>query len=99
VQEQALEDPIQQIDFQTDYCKDLAKDVVYPGIDLDLIAANFKEWEHHKMHDITTYRNTAYRSGVTGTMAVVHHTPWMEAMDESMICFLGSGGKTRQSAA
>lgn len=72
MQEEALEDPIQQIDFQTDYCK---------------------------MRDITTYRNTAYRSGVTGTMAVVHHTLWMEAMDESMACFLGSGGKTRQSAA
>ena len=35
----------------------------------------FKEWEHHKMDDILTYRDQSYRSVLTGTQAPVHHTP------------------------
>ncbi|HAU10428.1 MAG TPA: potassium transporter, partial [Gammaproteobacteria bacterium] len=43
--EEALEDPIQDIDFQTDYCKDLSEKVDY-SLDWDLAAENFKHWEH-----------------------------------------------------
>ncbi|WP_119459338.1 flavin-containing monooxygenase [Rhodospirillaceae bacterium SYSU D60014] len=89
--EEALVGPEQQIDFQTDYCKELAAAVDYPAIDFDLVAANFKEWEHEKVRDITGYRNTAYRSAVTGTMASIHHTTWLEATDDSMKTFLGDG--------
>lgn len=48
----------------------------------------FKEWEHDKEADILGYRNKSYRSTLTGTMAPVHHTPWMDAMDDSLEAFL-----------
>ena len=42
------------------------------------------EWEHHKVEDIMGFRDNAYRSLMTGTMAPMHHTPWLKAMDDSM---------------
>ena len=86
--EEALGDPIEQIDFQTDYCKDLADPVDYPDFDLDLLADNFKEWEHDKEHDITTYRDSTFKSSCTGTMSPSHHTQWLEAMDDSLKTYL-----------
>ena len=35
-----------------------------------------------------TYRNQSFSSPVTGTVAPIHHTPWAEAMDDSMEAFL-----------
>ena len=35
-----------------------------------------------------TYRNQSFSSAVTGTKAPIHHTPWAEAMDDSMETFL-----------
>ncbi|MEL6289671.1 MAG: NAD(P)/FAD-dependent oxidoreductase [Pseudomonadota bacterium] len=89
--EEALADPHQMIDFQTDYCKHLASMVDYPKKDWDLAAANFVEWEHDKEHSITGYRNKSFKSAVTGTMAPVHHTPWLEAMDDSIDAFMTAG--------
>ena len=86
--EEKLEDPIQMIDFQTEYTKDLYAASDYPKIDFELIRKNFKEWEHHKEEDIMTYRNKSFPSPVTGTVAPIHHTPWAEAMDDSMDTFL-----------
>ena len=48
----------------------------------------FKEWEHHKEEGILTYRDRSYPSTLTGTMAPVHHTPWMKALDDSLEAFL-----------
>ena len=87
--EEKLKNPTEQIDFQTDYTKDLVKDTDYPKFDLDMAAELFKEWEHHKEELIVGYRNNAYASPCTGTMAPVHHTPWLKAMDDSMATFLG----------
>ena len=88
--EESLENPHQQIDFQTDYCKHLASMVDYPSKDWDQAAANFVEWEHDKEHSITGYRNKAFKSCCTGTMAPVHHTAWLEAMDDSLETFMGA---------
>ena len=82
-----LEDPIQDIDFQTDYCKDLSAPTDYE-IDWDVQSDNFKHWEHHKEEDIATYRDHAHRSPVTGAEAPVHHTAWWEALDDSMETFM-----------
>ena len=89
-QEEALEDPIQMIDFQTEYTKDLYSRSDYPEIDFELIRKHFKDWEHHKEEDIMTYRNNSFSSAVTGTVAPIHHTPWSEAMDDSMKVFMKS---------
>ena len=87
--EEALEDPIGDIDFQTDYCKDLCARLDY-GLDFDVACKNFKEWEHDKEHDILTYRDRSHPSPVTGTRAPLHHTPWWEAMDDSRETFLAT---------
>tara|TARA_Y100000590_G_scaffold411748_1_gene506081 strand:- start:1144 stop:2478 length:1335 start_codon:yes stop_codon:yes gene_type:complete len=89
-QEEKLEDPIQMIDFQTEYTKDLYSTSNYPEIDFELIRKHFKDWEHHKEADIMTYRNKSFSSPVTGTVAPLHHTPWGEAMDDSMETFMKS---------
>ncbi len=88
--EEKLEDPIQMIDFQTEYTKDLHNLSDYPKIDFELIRKHFKNWEHHKEDDIMTYRNQSFSSAVTGTEAPIHHTPWAEAMDDSMETFLAT---------
>ena len=90
LEEEALRDPIQMIDFQTEYTKDLHSLSDYPTIDFELIRKHFKVWEHHKEEDIMTYRNNSFSSAVTGTVAPIHHTSWAEAMDDSMETFMKS---------
>jgi trimethylamine monooxygenase len=34
------------------------------------------------------YRDKGFRSTLTETMAPVHHTPWIEAMDDSLESYL-----------
>jgi cation diffusion facilitator CzcD-associated flavoprotein CzcO len=82
--EERLSDPIQMIDFQTEYTKDLAVAVDYPMIDFELIRKHFYEWEHDKERDIINYRNKSFTSAVTGTKATIHHTNWLEAMDDTI---------------
>jgi trimethylamine monooxygenase len=86
--EESLLDATQAIDFQTEYVRDLITPTDYPRLDVDGVARMFKEWEHHKMDNILTYRDKSHRSLLTGTLAPVHHTPWMQALDDSMEAFL-----------
>ena len=86
--EEKLENPDQMIDFQTEYTKELHDMSDYPKIDFELIRKHFKEWEHHKVEDISTYRNKSFSSPVTGSIAPIHHTPWATAMDDSSKTFL-----------
>lgn len=86
--EEKLGNPLEDIDFQTDYIRDLLEPVDYPAFDLDLAAQLFKHWEHHKEENIVGYRDQSHKSPCTGTQAPVHHTAWIEAMDDSMACFL-----------
>ncbi|GLK75966.1 potassium transporter [Methylopila jiangsuensis] len=88
-----LEDAEQMIDFQTDYVRELLASTDYPHLDVDTVARLFKEWEHHKAEGILTYRDRAYRSVITGTMAPSHHTTWMKAMDDSLEAFLNQPGQ------
>lgn len=86
--EEALEDAYQEIDFQTDYVRDLMKYTDYPPFDLDKVAEIFKEWKHDKGDGIMTFRDRSYPSVLTGTMAPPHHTVWMKALDDSLEAFL-----------
>ena len=86
--EENLKDPFQMIDFQTEYILDLCKSTDYPKIDFELIRKNFYNWEHNKESDILNYRNKSFISPVTGTLASIHHTPWLDAMDDSMEAFM-----------
>jgi trimethylamine monooxygenase len=92
--EEALKDAFEKIDFQADYVRELCDATDYPKFNIDMTVDEFREWEHDKEHSILGYRNKAFKSPCTGTMAPVHHTPWIEAMDDSMKAFLAvKGGK------
>jgi len=88
--EEKLADAFEMIDFQTDYTKELVAATDYPDFDLDMAADLFKEWEHDKEHSITGYRDKAFKSPCTGTMAPKHHTSWIDALDDSMATFLAT---------
>jgi len=91
--EEKLADPFEAIDFQTEYTRDLLSATDYPKLDVDHVARLFKEWEHHKVEGITTYRDRSYPSTLTGNMAPPHHTPWLAALDDSLEAFLGTPPK------
>lgn len=86
--EASLQDAFEQIDFQKDYVVELANATDYAACDWEMTADLFKEWEHDKEHSILGYRDKSFVSPCTGTKAPIHHTPWIEAMDDSMACFL-----------
>jgi trimethylamine monooxygenase len=88
--EEALTNPFQAIDYQTDYVRDLLQATDYPAFNVDRVAELFKEWEHHKMDDILSYRDRTYPSVLTGNMAPNHHTVWLKAMDDSLEAFLNT---------
>lgn len=83
-----LETAFQEVDFQSDYIKDLLKMSDYPGFNVDDVATMFKEWLKDKEDCILTYRDKTFRSVVTGTMAAEHHTEWMEELDDSIERYL-----------
>ncbi|MDE0749884.1 MAG: NAD(P)/FAD-dependent oxidoreductase [Acidimicrobiales bacterium] len=86
--EEALETAYEEIDFQGDYTQDLVDDTDYPDFDIPAVNQMFKDWKAHKKADIMGYRDQGFRSTLTGTVAPVHHTPWMEAMDDSLEDYL-----------
>ena len=88
--EEAITNPFEAIDFQTEYVRDLLALTDYPRLNVDMCAKLFKEWEHHKVEGILTYRDRSYPSTLTGTMAPPHHTTWMHAMDDSLEAFLAN---------
>jgi trimethylamine monooxygenase len=89
--EDKIQTPFDGIDFQTEYMRDLLALTDYPHLDVDGVAALFKEWEHDKEQSILGYRNHSYKSVLTGNMAPVHHTKWMDALDDSLATFLATG--------
>ena len=86
--EDAGEDDYAAIQYQGDYIKELIAETDYPSFDVDGACAAFREWKGHKKKGIMTFRNNSYKSVITGTMAPVHHTPWSEAMDDSLEVYL-----------
>src|SRR5690554_2641898 len=94
--EEQASNPFEDIDFQAAYILDLLEPTDYPEFDVAAVAEIFKQWVRHKEADILGYRNKSYRSTMTGTLAPVHHTPWMEAMDDSLEAFLGEDEKSKE---
>ncbi len=86
--EEKLENPEQMIWFQGDYVKQLIDATDYPSFDIEAVNKTFMTWEHDKAADIMGYRNKSYRSLMTGNMQPAHHTPWLEAMDDSLEAFM-----------
>jgi len=88
--EGTLDDYEKEIWFQGDYVKELTDDTDYPNFDTEAINQTFMTWEHYKHENIMTYRDYGYRSLMTDTEQPVHHTVWLQAMDDSMESYLDS---------
>ena len=86
--EAALEDDYACIDYQGAYTKELIDETDYPSFDIDASNRAFHEWKKHKKKDIMTFRNNGYTSPMTGTKAPPHHTPWKDALDDSLESYL-----------
>ncbi len=88
--EDAGKDDYDAIRYQGDYVKELIAETDYPSFDVDGANEAFFEWKKHKKKSIMEFRNNSYRSVITGTMAPPHHTPWKEALDDSLQAYLGT---------
>ncbi len=86
--EEADDDTKYAIRYQADYVKELVAETDYPSFDIDGACEAFFEWKKHKSKDIMGFRNNSYKSVITGTMAPVHHTPWKDALDDSLEVYL-----------
>ena len=86
--EDAIEDDYGAIRYQGDYVRELIAETDYPSFDVDGANEAFFQWKKHKKQNIMTFRDNRYRSVMTGTMAPIHHTPWVDAMDDSMESYL-----------
>ncbi len=86
--EDASDDVKYAINYQAEYIKELIADTDYPSFNVDGATEAFMEWKKHKAKDIMDFRNNSYTSVITGTLAPVHHTPWKDALDDSMEAYL-----------
>lgn len=86
--EDAGEDDYDAIWYQGDYVKELIAETDYPTFDVEGACKAFKEWKGHKKQNIMTFRDNSYKSVITGTMAPKHHTPWKDALDDSLEVYL-----------
>jgi trimethylamine monooxygenase len=86
--EDAGKDAHDAIVYQGDYVKELIAETDYPDFDVDSANDAFFEWKHHKAEGIMSFRDRAFRSVITGSMAPLHHTPWKDALEDSMESYL-----------
>ncbi len=96
--EDVLEDDYAAIRYQGDYVRELIAETDYPSFDVDGANEAFFAWKKDKKRGIMTFRDRGYRSVMTGTMAPVHHTPWVDALDDSMESYLSSTGAEASAA-
>jgi trimethylamine monooxygenase len=86
--EEASDDAKYAITYQGDYVKELIAETDYPSFDVDGACEAFFKWKKHKVENIMGFRDNSYKSVITGTMAPKHHTPWKDALDDSMEVYL-----------
>jgi trimethylamine monooxygenase len=86
--EDAGEDDYDAIWYQGDYVKELIGYTDYPDFDLEGACQAFKAWKGNKKKNIMTFRDFGHSSVLTGTMAPKHHTPWKDALDDSLEVYL-----------
>ena len=86
--ELTLETAEEMFTFQGDYILELIEATDYPTFDIEGVRKTFLEWKHHKKENIMTFRDHSYRSLMTGTMSPPHHTPWIDALDDSLEAYL-----------
>ena len=86
--EDALEDDYACIRYQGAYTQELINETDYPSFDIEAANQAFFEWKKHKKENIMTFRDHGYTSPMTGNKAPPHHTPWKDALDDSLESYL-----------
>jgi trimethylamine monooxygenase len=86
--EDALADSHAAIEYQGAYVQELVDLTDYPSFDIPGSNEAFFQWKQHKADGIMTFRDNAYRSVMTGSMAPLHHTPWKDALEDSLESYL-----------
>ena len=96
-----LETPVEMFTFQGDYIFELIEATDYPTFDIAGVRETFMEWKHHKKENIMTFRDYSFKSLMTGTMSPPHHTPWIDALDDSLEAYMSdeSEGETVAKSA
>ena len=88
VREEVSDDGKYCIRYQGDYVQELIDETDYPSFDVDGACEAFYQWKKHKSEAIMEFRDNAYKSVITGTMAPVHNIPWVDALDDSKEVYL-----------
>jgi trimethylamine monooxygenase len=71
--------------------RELIQATDYPMFDIEGVVKTFLVWEGHKREDIMRFRDHSYRSLMTGRQSPLHHTPWKDALDDSLEAYLADG--------
>lgn len=75
-------------EFQGETIKRLLAQTDYPAFDVEAVYDLFWQWKKHKVADIMGFRDNTYRSVFTGKVSPPHHTPWREALDDSLAAYI-----------
>ncbi len=86
--EEVSDDGKYAIRYQGDYVEELISETDYPSFDVDGACEAFYQWKKHKSENIMGFRDNAYKSVITGSMAPRHHTPWVDALDDTKEVYL-----------
>jgi trimethylamine monooxygenase len=86
--ETAQDDVVYAISFQGEYTQMLIDETDYPNFDIEGVNRTFVDWKHNKKDGIMTFRDKSHVSLMTGTQSPPHHTPWVEALDDSLESYL-----------
>ncbi|TFH98526.1 NAD(P)-binding domain-containing protein [Micrococcus lylae] len=78
-----IDGPPAALAYQGAYIQDLSAHTDCPEVDVEAVAETFLQMRDARIEDVRTFRDRQHRSTVTGTMAVPHHTPWMQEFDDS----------------
>lgn len=87
-EEDALGDDYACIAYQGAYTQELIEETDYPSFDIEAANQAFYQWKKHKKKGIMEFRDHGYVSPMTGTKAPPHHTPWKDALDDSLEDYL-----------
>ena len=86
--EDTIVDDYGAVEYQGAYTMELMNETDYPSFNVEASNQAFFEWKKHKKTGIMEFRDHGYISPMTGTKAPAHHTPWKDAMDDSLESYL-----------
>lgn len=86
--EDAGETPKDAWENQGAYTQRLIDQTDYPSFDMDAVYKEFYAWKKNKVAGIMTFRDKAHASAMTGKVSPVHHTKWVDALDDSLESYL-----------